>query len=813
MAGQTGARTAVPADLTRPVSSAGRSARGPPGARRGGRAARITGLDAAAFGDRHWGREPLLARAAPTRDGFRDLLDLDGVDELLSRRGLRTPFIRLARNGTVVDSASFTGPGGVGAEIGDQVRDDRVAALFADGTTVVLQALHRTWPPVIDFTTRLAAELGPSRCRPTPTSRRRRRAGSPRTTTCTTCSCCSSPGASTGRCTRRCTPIPLRDQPWNDHAGAVAARVRDRPTGDRHRAGARRRDVPAAGLAARRHRARRGLGPPDRRRARRHPVRAGRGPDRAGRRAIPRCGRRCRWASTWPIPSALAPHLDASATALVDALGRVQRRGRRAPGPRPGVGRRPARNRSGRWPGRRSPRGWPSATSCAAGRGLRHRLRRRTATGSCSSCPTGRSRCPPATARRRCARCWAASRQPWVACPDMDEADQLVLVRRLLREGVLRRRPRIVTARVAPLLPFVADGRRRPPGGHRAAADRWFLVEHPGPWGRVPLTQSGIDPQAVAALSALGRGRARAGAAHPAARPVGAARGGGPRRWFRVDSRPGRESIRTGHFSARPASWPHAVRRAGRALRPARCTLVCAHGRHDTCCAVRGRPLAAALAAADPAAVWECSHIGGCRFAPALVLLPHGFVFGGVPAADGPALARGYGAGRARPALAARPHQPAARRAGRPAPRRASSTGAHGVDALRLVDGRRRPPASWRVELADPDCTVLLRERHVERRPAPDLRRDRTGLDAGVRPVAGAGGRCRLPLSNGPCATDLARRTLRGVPASGVPPADRAVRPRPGPRRGPWRRAGPARRRAPRSARCRPRRASARRPP
>ena len=111
MVGQTGARTAVPADLTRPVSSAGRSAsdRPAPVARR--RCSRLTGLDAAAFGDRHWGRGPLLARGADP-DGFRDLLDLDGVDELLSRRGLRTPFIRLARNGAVVDSASFTGRAG-----------------------------------------------------------------------------------------------------------------------------------------------------------------------------------------------------------------------------------------------------------------------------------------------------------------------------------------------------------------------------------------------------------------------------------------------------------------------------------------------------------------------------------------------------------------------------------------------------------------------------------------------------------------------------------------------------------------------------
>jgi hypothetical protein len=115
--------------------------------------------DPAAFAAQHWGRTPTLTRGEHP-DAFRDLLDLDGVDELLSRRGLRTPFIRMAKAGQVLDSSSFTAPGGVGAEIADQVRDDKVAALFAGGATIVLQALHRTWPAVIDFCTGLGSELG-----------------------------------------------------------------------------------------------------------------------------------------------------------------------------------------------------------------------------------------------------------------------------------------------------------------------------------------------------------------------------------------------------------------------------------------------------------------------------------------------------------------------------------------------------------------------------------------------------------------------------------------------------------------------------
>jgi len=58
--------------------------------------------------------------------------------------------------------------------------------------------------------------------------------------------------------------------------------------------------------------------------------------------------------------------------------------------------------------------------------------------------------------------------------------------------------------------------------------------------------------------------------------------------------------------------------------------LVCAHGRHDVCCATRGRPVAAALSARWPQATWECSHTGGDRFAANLIVLPDGACYGGL---------------------------------------------------------------------------------------------------------------------------------------------------------------------------------------
>ncbi|WP_327121909.1 sucrase ferredoxin [Streptomyces sp. NBC_01341] len=60
--------------------------------------------------------------------------------------------------------------------------------------------------------------------------------------------------------------------------------------------------------------------------------------------------------------------------------------------------------------------------------------------------------------------------------------------------------------------------------------------------------------------------------------------------------------------------------------------LVCTHGRHDTCCAVRGRPVSRALSEHWPDLVWECTHVGGDRFAANVVIAPDGVYYGDLDA-------------------------------------------------------------------------------------------------------------------------------------------------------------------------------------
>jgi hypothetical protein len=62
--------------------------------------------------------------------------------------------------------------------------------------------------------------------------------------------------------------------------------------------------------------------------------------------------------------------------------------------------------------------------------------------------------------------------------------------------------------------------------------------------------------------------------------------------------------------------------------------LVCTHGTRDRCCAKWGMPLFEALRQREPERVWQCSHLGGHRFAPTFLTLPDGLLWGRFDAAQ-----------------------------------------------------------------------------------------------------------------------------------------------------------------------------------
>ena len=192
-------------------------------------------LDPDEFAEQVWSRGPLLSGrdelAAENPAGFDDLFSLDAVDELLSRRGLRTPFIRLAKGGVVTPTSRYTRPGGTGAMVSDQVADDRVLELFLDGHTIVFQGLHRLWPPLIDFAGALTTDLGhPVQVNAyvTPTQSQ----GFSAHYDVHDVFVLQVAGEKRWRIHPPVHEAPLRDQPWADRRAAVEEQARSQPVID-----------------------------------------------------------------------------------------------------------------------------------------------------------------------------------------------------------------------------------------------------------------------------------------------------------------------------------------------------------------------------------------------------------------------------------------------------------------------------------------------------------------------------------------------------------------------------------------------------
>jgi bifunctional lysine-specific demethylase and histidyl-hydroxylase NO66 len=115
----------------------------------GGAVERCVG-DAAAFVRDHWATAPLLRRGAGP-EGFDDLLSLDGVDRFLSTSP-RTPAFRLVKDGQPLPPAAYTKSGRIGSQpLADLADAGKVYDHFHAGATIVLQGLHRYWPPLTAF--------------------------------------------------------------------------------------------------------------------------------------------------------------------------------------------------------------------------------------------------------------------------------------------------------------------------------------------------------------------------------------------------------------------------------------------------------------------------------------------------------------------------------------------------------------------------------------------------------------------------------------------------------------------------------------
>ena len=66
--------------------------------------------------------------------------------------------------------------------------------------------------------------------------------------------------------------------------------------------------------------------------------------------------------------------------------------------------------------------------------------------------------------------------------------------------------------------------------------------------------------------------------------------------------------------------------------------LVCTNGKKDKCCSLKGLPVFKALKKVDTFNAFQCSHVGGDRFAANVLLMPAGIYYGRIKMEDVPAL-------------------------------------------------------------------------------------------------------------------------------------------------------------------------------
>lgn len=173
--------------------------------------------------------------------------------------------------------------------------------------------------------------------------------------------------------------------------------------------------------------------------------------------------------------------------------------------------------------------------------------------------------------------------------------------------------------------------RDEPVGGTATHVRTWLLLEHVGPWGSDALLDARLPDGLGAALTQQAKAhrakillirrfsskpdgvglRVFAAYADPVAPRIESGTLVDPREVLDLDLAAFREGGTSG-LTAYDGSL----------------FCVCTNGRHDTCCAERGRPVARALDRAHPEETWEVSHIGGDRFAANMVVLPHGLYYG-----------------------------------------------------------------------------------------------------------------------------------------------------------------------------------------
>jgi hypothetical protein len=162
-----------------------------------------------------------------------------------------------------------------------------------------------------------------------------------------------------------------------------------------------------------------------------------------------------------------------------------------------------------------------------------------------------------------------------------------------------------------------------PLAGTAPLARWWWLIEVPGAWGRQAIADCRVP--AIRSLTSDEHRRVllvRRPGRHPAT-DVRA-----PLRVWIAGGLPGDAPTRLA-LAEDPdeiRAWPIEGPPSARTDPDAPILAVCTNSSRDACCGIDGRALVGSLS--DSPGVWECSHLGGHRFAPTALLVGEGLVYG-----------------------------------------------------------------------------------------------------------------------------------------------------------------------------------------
>lgn len=168
--------------------------------------------------------------------------------------------------------------------------------------------------------------------------------------------------------------------------------------------------------------------------------------------------------------------------------------------------------------------------------------------------------------------------------------------------------------------------------GTASMGDAWLLLEYPRPWGSRAFSESTLPKAVKIHLTGVLKSA-------PLSRILlikRARRVKGPLTLFVARSRETSSSILKYEFFEYEQLLDLDLASALAGGSPAGTTpwegplfLVCTHGTRDKCCAKFGIPIYKTIRTlAGESSVWECSHVGGDRFAANVVCFPDGIFYG-----------------------------------------------------------------------------------------------------------------------------------------------------------------------------------------